>query len=379
MFRSVFLSLCAAGLLLPATATFAGHPEPTPTITGIVAASGGEFDRNRNDFDILLNAVLAADLAGALDAEDADLTVLAPNDRAFIRLARDLGYHGGKEAEAFDTIVSALTALGDGDPIPLLRDILLYHVSPGAQTRHELVRNTEVETLLAEASVFIRKRQLVDGEPELRNPRFIGTPDIAASNGLIQVINRVLIPLDIDNSAPELGTITDIVAASGGDFDHNFRDFDILLNAVLAAGLDGALADTTTDLTVFAPNDLAFVRLARLLGYRGIDEAGSFDAIVAALTELGEGDPIPVLTNVLLYHVSPGSQSLNSVLGSDELATLLIDADLEVDGFRLVDADDGARDPRLLPGRSDIRAANGIVHSINRVLLPVEVTAAPAH
>ncbi|MBT8081689.1 MAG: fasciclin domain-containing protein, partial [Gammaproteobacteria bacterium] len=118
-------ALLAASLVLPLTATAGHHSQ---TITGIVAASGGEFDDNERDFDILLNAVIAADLAGALDNPDADLTVFAPNDRSFMRLARNLGYKGGNEGKAYDFIVAALTDLSGGDPIPLLKNILLYHV-----------------------------------------------------------------------------------------------------------------------------------------------------------------------------------------------------------------------------------------------------------
>ena len=85
-------ALLAASLVLPLSA-YAGHK--SQTITEIVAASGGKFDKNDRDFDILLNAVLAAELDGALADPNADLTVFAPNDRSFIRLAQSLGYRGG--------------------------------------------------------------------------------------------------------------------------------------------------------------------------------------------------------------------------------------------------------------------------------------------
>lgn len=85
-------------------------------------------------------------------------------------------------------------------------------------------------------------------------------------------------------------TITDIVAKSGGEFDDNKRDFDILLNAVIAADLAEALADPKARLTVFAPTDIAFYRLARDLGYAGdYDETAVFTFIVDTLTGLGGG------------------------------------------------------------------------------------------
>ncbi len=343
------------------------------TITGIVLQSGGEFDSDPRDYDILLTAVLTAEIEGLLADEGADLTVFAPNDRAFIRLARDLGYEGYDEAGAFSAIVETLTALGEGDPIPLLTSILSYHVVDESVFFGELRQLDSVDTLLG-TSIVPRYRQLIDAEPELKNPRIIlRRSNIPASNGVIHTISRVLIPLDLDNTPLGTGTVTDIVAASGGTFDHNRYDFDLLLNAVQAAQLATALS-TLEDLTVFAPNDLAFIRLARSLGYHGVDEAEAFQFIVDALTELGDGDPIPLLTSVLLYHVSPSTLSLTGVVNGDDIATLFADADISPEGRKLEDEDDGIRNPRLLLGRGDIRAQNGLIHTINRVLLPISVT-----
>ena len=157
-------------------------------------------DSNRSDYDILLNAVLTAGLADALNNPHDNLTVLAPNDKAFIKTARDLGYRGFSESGAFNHIVAALTELGDGDPIPLLTDILLYHVVPAAQTNKQILEADFVETLLG-AGIYpdSRKRTLGDNEPKLRDP-FIYVfryDNIRASNGFVQTIGRVLIPVDL--------------------------------------------------------------------------------------------------------------------------------------------------------------------------------------
>lgn len=353
----------------------AGHPG---TITEIVAASGGTFDANQDDFDILLNAVLAAELDGVLADPHADFTVFAPNDRAFIRLAREFGFESGGEAAAFGAIVAALTALGDGDPIPPLRNVLLYHVSPQAKSLHEILNSRIVPTALAGESVVSVRQRLLDNEPDLRDPRFVeGATDIAAQNGVIQVIDRVLIPLDIDNTdAANLATISGVVAASGGTFDHDGDDFDILLNALLAANLVDALDVPGDALTVFAPTDEAFVRTARSLGYHGDSEEGAFGFIVAALTELGGGDPIPLLTAVLQYHVAPEALPAKAVLESAAVATLLADAFLGIDALegRLLDNDPNLKDARLLIGRSGIRTSNGFINPISRVLIPVDLS-----
>ncbi|MEM1437144.1 MAG: fasciclin domain-containing protein [Pseudomonadota bacterium] len=367
--------LLAAVLSLSVAGPAAAQASEKPTIAGIVSASGDGFDFNINDFDVLLAAVKAAGLVDALSDPQAQLTVFAPTDLAFLRLAQDLGYTGRNEAEAFDTIAGALAGLGNGDPIPVLRNVLLYHVSPGAQPFEDLRHGDPVATLLEGASIVPRSLQIFDADPEFRNPRFVAPADIEASNGFVQIINRVLIPLDIDNGFPGVGTITDIVAASGGLGDDNRDDFDLLLRAVQVAELGPALGGELGELTVFAPTDRAFVRLARALGFRGAyDEDAAFAFLVDALTTLGEGNPIPVLTNVLLYHVTSGAQPLSAVLSSEAVETLLPGATLTPNRFRLGDADPGILDPRVLEQLADIRADNGLIHVINRVLLPVRVT-----
>ena len=94
--------------------------------------------------------------------------------------------------------------------------------------------------------------------------------NIAATNSIIHVIDRVLLPVNLPGNTD--GTFTDIVAASGA-FDTNGADFDLLLKAVQTTGLAGALADPTADLTVFAPNDAAFLKLAAALARSAPDHS----------------------------------------------------------------------------------------------------------
>ena len=350
------------------------RPYAKPTIAEIVAASGGEFDRNGRDFDILLNAVQAADLVDALNDPNDDLTVLAPDDHAFIRLAQDLGYPGSDEAGAFVTIVEALTEIGGGDPIPTLRFILLYHVLPESKYALEIIFSGGLHTASGETILAVG-RQIFDAEPELDNPSLkLRRSNIHASNGLIQVISRVLIPVDLPNTPKDAPTIAEIVAASGTDFDRNGRNFNVLYNAVLLAGLDDELNDIE-GLTVFAPDDNAFIRTARSLGYRGRDEEGAFAFIAATLTELGGGDPIPLLTAILQYHVLGETLTFKDALTAHELETLLGETIRPNDRrISLRDKEPALRDPRVQAFSSDIRAANGLIHPLTRVLIPVDLS-----
>lgn len=167
-------------------------------------------------------------------------------------------------------------------------------------------------------------------------------------------------------------TLTQIVAASGGQFDNDSRDYDMLLNAVQAVpGIADALNNCEDSLTLFAPNDLAFVRLARDLGYAGTDEEGAFGAIVAALTRIGNGDPIPVLRTVLLYHVAPSDLNPLQVLFAREIPTLQGGV-IRPFFFVLRDNDPDFRDP-FLTWPINVRACNGRLHSIDRVLIPVNL------
>jgi len=375
--KFIALGITTTSLILASVAASAHHrqQQSQQTITEIVAESGGDFDNNSHDYDLLLNAVLTAGLEGALADPDANLTVLAPNDRAFIRLAKDLGYTGNDEAGAFDAIVAALTTLGNGDPIPVLTNVLLYHVVPERLSLRDLIYASSISTLLTDATITPDRLRLIDNEPDVKNPRYVYPVNVRASNGIIQTINRVLIPLDIpgnDGSTPT-DSIVDVVLASGGDFDHDYQDFDLLLNAVKAANLVGALADPSADLTVFAPNDAAFVRLARNLGYRGYDEGEAFTAIVEALTDLGNGDPIPLLTDILLYHVSPTSKTVKQVTDRDSIETLLTGAVLNPEGIVLVDGAPQLRSPKIKTRVSNINTSNGIIHTLNRVLIPLDV------
>ncbi len=171
------------------------------SITDFVVANGGAFDNNPADFDILLTAVSTAGLAEALDNPEASLTLFAPNDQAFLNLAKSLGFRGRGEERAWNFLVGALTDLGGGDPIPVLTDVLLYHVVPEEITPVQfLIAGTlrrPFDTLLDGATIQPAGRTIVDNDPDLADPSLTRPLNVVTGNGIIHTITGVLVPLDL--------------------------------------------------------------------------------------------------------------------------------------------------------------------------------------
>jgi uncharacterized surface protein with fasciclin (FAS1) repeats len=169
-----------------------------------------------------------------------------------------------------------------------------------------------------------------------------------------------------DRGTPPSGTIVDVaVAASGGGTpDHDSRDYDLLVQAVLATGLDGALADTSQKYTVFAPDDRAFLRLVTdLTGTAPASEAEALTTITSAFS----ADQIE---NILLYHVVAGKKlSPLRVLTARSL-TMANGGTVQPRGIKLRDESPQLTDPRLVLRKINIQASNGVIHTIDRVLVP---------
>ena len=279
------------------------EPEPEPqTIVDIAVADGR--------FETLVAALQAADLVGALSGEG-PFTVFAPTDDAFAQLP--------------EGTVEALLA-----DIPALTDILLYHVVAGEVLAEDVVMLDEAETLLGEM-VSIR---VENGMVFINDAQVIIT-DIVADNGVIHVIDSVLLP---PQEAESLGTIVDIAAADGR--------FETLVAAVVAADLAETLSGEGP-FTVFAPTDDAFAQLPE----------GTVEALL---------DDIPALTDILVYHVVAGEVLAEDVVEL-QFAETLLDKDVEI---RVVDGRVFLNDAEVII--TDIMADNGVIHVIDTVLLPPE-------
>jgi len=147
-------------------------------------------------------------------------------------------------------------------------------------------------------------------------------------------------------AAPKGDTIVDVALAANAQNG----EFSILIAALLAA--DPAVIQTLSgngQFTVFAPTDAAFVALLGELGMTA-DQLLSNQELV---------------TTVLLYHVARGNRDSADVIGSDRIRTLQRGF-LFQDGGVLTDAN--GRSANIIA--TDIPAANGIIHVIDRVVLP---------
>ncbi|MGB5757581.1 MAG: fasciclin domain-containing protein [Acidimicrobiales bacterium] len=200
------LATAAAALTLVGSIAIASPAmaDDGPTMTDILESQGDGTDRNWYDFDILAAGVSAAGLSDALDNPDADLTVFAPNDRAFQALVADLygwRFWFADEARILDKLVELETSAPG-----TLETVILYHAVPGqidSATALSVPRGTALTTLQGgDIKVYpyprFRTAQLVDNDPNDVNPFLVKSKlDIQASNGIIHGISFVLRPVDL--------------------------------------------------------------------------------------------------------------------------------------------------------------------------------------
>ena len=189
MRRLLAVAAWSLAALVFTAGTAAAHQEGTIVDVAVGASGGGTPDNNPYDYDLLVQAVLATDLAGTLSDTSTRYTVFAPNDRAFERLVADLtGTYPESEAAALNTIVSTFS-------IAQIKNILLYHVVPGRALGPLQVLFAGSLTMANGGTVRPRGLRLVDETPSLRDPRLVlWAINIRASNGVIHTINRVLVP-----------------------------------------------------------------------------------------------------------------------------------------------------------------------------------------
>ena len=260
---------------------------------------------NSENHNTLETAVIQADLAATLSG-DGPFTVFAPTDAAFDALPNGV----------LDDV------LADND---VLTAILLHHVHSGNALSTDLSDGMEVPTLNDDILTVS-----IDGEVVMIDMATVTIADIIASNGVVHVIDMVLIPATDDQ------TVMSIIA--------NSPAHTILEEAILAAELDGTLSGEGP-FTVFAPSDDAF---------DGLPD-GALDLILANTEQL---------TDLLLNHVHSGNV-LSTDLSDGMMVSTLNDTELTVsiDGMTvMIDF--------ATVTQADLIASNGLVHVIDKVLLP---------
>lgn len=269
-----------------------------PNIVETAAAAG--------QFNTLLAAAEAAGLAETLMGEG-PYTVFAPTDAAFAKLPKG-------------TVESLL----EPENKDKLRAVLLYHVVPGRALAEDVVSKKAWTTAMGQRVDITTPH----GGAQIDGVSIVKT-DIEASNGVIHVIDRVIMP--------ETRTIPEVADAAGS--------FATLLTAVKTAGLADTLMGEGP-YTVFAPTDEAFAKLG------------------TKVQDLLEPENRDTLVKILTSHVVPGRVYADQVAAMHEAETLSgASAPIKTRGESVSIA--GAK-----VIQADIEASNGVIHVIDAVIVP---------
>lgn len=258
-------------------------------------------------FNTLAAALKAAGLVETLQGKG-PFTVFAPTDDAFAKIPKE-----------------TLASLLKPENRAKLTAILTYHVVPGKVLAKDALKLSKAGTVngqqfaisVKEGKTFVNKAQIVK-------------TDILCSNGVIHVIDGVILP----NFENIVGT-----AKMAGKFN-------TLIAAVKAAGLAEAL-QSEGPFTVFAPTDDAFAALP--------------EGILQDLLKPGNKDK---LVSILTYHVVPGRVYSEDVVKLNRAATLA-KSDVRIRAKKGVVKIDESKIVKV-----DIDTSNGVIHVIDKVLIP---------
>ena len=299
-----------------------------------------------------------------LDAKS--IALIASEDGGFTRLVAGVVAAGLDETVSSEGLFTffaptddALAALPEGtvealleDPEGALKDILLYHVVGSVVPAETVVTLDSADTLQGEPVAIA----VEDGEVVLNDSAKVIITDIAASNGIIHVIDAVILPPSMSEPAAEEAMAEDEMmdAKSIAEIATEDGRFTTLVAAVGAAGLAETLSNEG-EFTVFAPTDDAFAALP--------------EGTVEALLE----DPEGALKDILLYHVVGSVVPAETVVTLDSADTLQGEpVAIAVEDGEVV-LNDSAK--VII---TDIAASNGIIHVIDAVILTPSIRDAAA-
>ena len=278
--------------------------------------------KSNANLSVLAEAIDAAGLETTLRAAG-PYTVFAPTNQAFLDLLAELN-------------LSKAQLLANKE---LLTSVLTYHVLGAKVVAKDVPLGQPITTLQkgffkAEASGSSLK--ITDGRNRVSN---VTTADVTAQNGVVHIIDKVLLPADknVVQTAIALSTAAQ-------------PEFSILVEAVVAADLVTTLSGTGP-FTVFAPTNAAFAALLTELG--GITKA-------ALLADKA------LLTKVLTYHVVPNlvlkaQVPVGSAITTAQGESFTVNTALAI-------TDQRARSAKITG--TDVLASNGVIHVIDKVILP---------
>jgi transforming growth factor-beta-induced protein len=302
---------------------------PTKDIVDTAVAAGS--------FKTLATALGAADLVTTLKGKG-PFTVFAPTDAAFAKVPAD-----------------TLAALLKPENKSALASVLTYHVVAGKVLAKDVVKlNGKTATTVNGGTVAIS----VSGKKVKVNDANVLKTDVLAKNGVIHVIDTVLIPADLKLAAPATTTPATTVPAAKNIVDTAVAagSFKTLATALGAAGLVDTLKGAGP-FTVFAPTDDAFAKLP----------AGTLESLLKPENKA-------TLTSILTYHVVSGKVPASTVVtlnGKTAKTVNGADVTIRVEGTNVF-----VNNAKVVT--TDIMASNGIIHVIDTVLLPPAPGAAPA-
>jgi uncharacterized surface protein with fasciclin (FAS1) repeats len=305
------------------------NDDVSPTIAQIAVSMKGfsqlEAAAIRGDVAIVLSNKNTADPAG-------NFTVFAPTNEAFAKI-------GLVNPADLNVLQKSF-----------LTNVLLYHVNNGSTLETTLTNGYKVPSLLGPT---VTKRIVNRGSDRFINGSKIIATNVKADNGVVHVIDRVLLAsgADIANTA--------IFFAQGKGFVN--PELSFLLEAVVYAELVTPLANPSSNLMVFAPTNQAFKDLGVLLG--------------VPLNQPSDIRKLPKATvaQVLLTHVFNlnGGAKFTSELSAGQIQALngqMITLGAYTNGYLTVKANgNGSAANMAIP---DVQCTNGVVHVIDRVLLP---------
>lgn len=276
---------------------------------------------NTPDLSILVSALDRANLISVLDG-DGPFTVLAPTNAAFVQFLADNNY-----------------ASLDDVPDAVLTQVLLNHVVAGSFQSSDLSTGYVTTQATSAASntnmsLYVNTSAVVS----FNDVSSVTTPNIMASNGVIHIVDAVI----------GLPTVVTFALA-----DPNFSSLVAALTRDDQPDFAGILSGNGP-FTVFAPNNNAFGNLvAELDGVNGLGDI-----------------PTATLTAVLQYHVVSGNVRSSAIMDGMDVPTLNASNNFTINTTNGVVITDASGRTSNIVSPLDIQASNGVIHTIETVLLP---------